>query len=879
MAKLDLTEQFETLFNALVDPVAIVDSKGKILALSDRVEEITGFRKEKLLGKNLLKTDILTGKSKTTLLKNIVKRLAGAEITPYEVEVLTRDGEKIPCEINASKIMYKRKTAIMAVFRIITERKRIEAALRRSEEMYRRQFDEALDAIFIADAESGVLVDCNRAALELVGRERSELVGKHQQILHPPEETEGEFSRTFKQHLKEKEGQVLEAQIITKKGEVRDVAIKANVFELYGKKMIQGIFRDIMERKTIEKAIRKSEVKYRGLFENAVEGIFQTTPDGMILTANPALVRMLGYGSEQELKGVNVRDLYSNPKDRDVINRELADEGILQNVELVLKHKNGQQITVLENSRAIIDDQGKILYYEGALTDITERKRLGEKLAYERDLLHSLMDNIPDSIYFKDVESRFMRVNEAKSQKMGLKNPNKAVGKTDFDFYTEKFAQETLADEQRIMKTGSSLIGKVEKVMEKDGTTRWVSATKVPIKDSEGRVRGLIGISRDITKRKRMEELVKASEERYRTMFETTGTATVIIEDDRMISMVNNEFTKLSGYLREEVQGKMSMERFILKEDLDRVRDYHRSRIMDPDFAPKNYQFHFIDRQGEVKGIMATVTVIPGTRKVIASLLDITELEKIKETMKIKDAVLATSINRAREMEMKERFISVATHELRTPLISIKGYVDYILSGKQEAVPDKIKSSLTVVKRNTDRLLQLTNDLLDIRRLQSGRLELSLEPLDYLKVVDHCLKEIKPFVDEKKQILHIEVPEHSLPTQGDRIRLSQVVMNLLNNSIKFTPERGKITLKVKDEGNMIKTQVTDTGIGIQKEDLERVFKLFATIKKPTYFKGTGIGLSVSKDLVEAHGGKIWAESEGEGKGATFTFTLPKKEVK
>ncbi len=136
---------------------------------------------------------------------------------------------------------------------------RMEEALRASEEKYRKQFEEAMDAIFIADAETGIIIDCNRAASELVGREKSELVGKHQRILHSPEKTEGEFSRTFKQHLKEKEGQVLETQVITKKGEIKDVAIKANVFELEGKKLIQGIFRDITERKKMEKERKRFE--------------------------------------------------------------------------------------------------------------------------------------------------------------------------------------------------------------------------------------------------------------------------------------------------------------------------------------------------------------------------------------------------------------------------------------------------------------------------------------------------------------------------------------------------------------------------------------------------------------------------------------------
>jgi PAS domain S-box-containing protein len=166
---------------------------------------------------------------------------------------------------------------------------RMEEALRASEEKYRKQFEEAMDAIFIADAETGIIIDCNRAASELVGREKSELVGKHQRILHPPQKIKGDFSRTFKQHLKEKEGQVLETQVITKKGEIKDVAIKANLFELEGKKLLQGIFQDITERKRMERERKRFEERLSALnsygqslnIADDIENVLTLTLDAM----------------------------------------------------------------------------------------------------------------------------------------------------------------------------------------------------------------------------------------------------------------------------------------------------------------------------------------------------------------------------------------------------------------------------------------------------------------------------------------------------------------------------------------------------------------------------------------------------------------------
>jgi PAS domain S-box-containing protein len=176
----------------------------------------------------------------------------------YEIEIIGKDGCMVITEAIASLIIDSagKPVGFRGIVRDITERKKIENSLRESEAKYRKQFDEALDAIFVADAETGILIDCNNAATKLVGREKSDLIGKHQRILHPQEEVKEEFSRTFKLHLIEKEGQSIETQVIKKNGESIDVSIKANLFESNGKKFIQGIFRDITEIKNAEKKMK-----------------------------------------------------------------------------------------------------------------------------------------------------------------------------------------------------------------------------------------------------------------------------------------------------------------------------------------------------------------------------------------------------------------------------------------------------------------------------------------------------------------------------------------------------------------------------------------------------------------------------------------------
>lgn len=225
--------------------------------------------------------------------------------------------------------------------------------------------------------------------------------------------------------------------------------------------------------------------------------------------------------------------------------------------------------------------------------------------------------------------------------------------------------------------------------------------------------------------------------------------------------------------------------------------------------------------------------------------------------------------------QMKSDFISMVSHELRTPLTSIKGYVDLILEGDVGEINDMQREFLEIVKQNGDRLVGLINDLLDLSRIESGRVQLRKDPVDLDKAIEHAIDTAKTLAEEKGQMLSITKPDRLPIIIGDADRITQILVNLLSNAVKFTPNGGSIELRADADDRLVTISVSDTGIGISPTDQAKLFDKFFRVDNSLTREvgGTGLGLSIVKTLVEAHGGQIWVESE-LGKGSTFAFSLP-----
>jgi len=251
--------------------------------------------------------------------------------------------------------------------------------------------------------------------------------------------------------------------------------------------------------------------------------------------------------------------------------------------------------------------------------------------------------------------------------------------------------------------------------------------------------------------------------------------------------------------------------------------------------------------------------------------------QDLEKKIKQRTRELAEALEEVKRIsKMKSDFVSAVSHELRTPLTSVKGYASILMTGKMGEIPKAVKERLEKINKHSDSLVELINDLLDISRIESGRVDMKFESENIKDIVETTADLLAPQIKEKQIKLDIELPNELPNVLIDHSQIERVFINLISNAIKFTPEHGSITVSAKDVDSQIQIDIADTGAGISKADQEKIFDEFYRVENPinASLKGSGLGLTLVKYIVEAHKGKIWVESQLK-KGSTFSFTLPK----
>ena len=481
--------------------------------------------------------------------------------------------------------------------------------------VYECRYDENWTMLFISNT-----------VYEITGYRTDELLGNKEiyfaELIHP--EDVATINQQISTSIQNNERFTIEYRIKTKSGEekwlweqgigIRDAAGNVDTLE--------GYILDITDRKKTEIALRESEAKFKRIFQTSPTIILLTSiPDGSILEANETFENILGWKKEEYLNKTTLEiNLWENLKDREEYIQLLTTNGFVKNKEYNFQLKNGEIRHALVSGHILNLHTGNVIL--GVFNDITDQKNTNEKLNNERVHLKTLLETIPDLIWLKDPNGVFLNCNYQFEKFLGAKEKD-ITGKTDYDFVDKNLADFFRKNDKTAMKANKTTTNQEWVTFASNNQRVLLETTKTPMYDYKNQLVGVLGMARDITKNKQNEEALQQSENLYKAIFNNTGTATCIINNDRTLTLVNDKFVELSGYSKIELENKRKWTDFVIESDLQHMQHYHENRRKTGQQAPKQYEFIFIDRYKKQHHILLNIDVIPGTTLSVASLLDI----------------------------------------------------------------------------------------------------------------------------------------------------------------------------------------------------------------------------------------------------------------
>ncbi|WP_163382036.1 response regulator [Cyclobacterium sp. SYSU L10401] len=644
------------------------------------------------------------------------------------------------------------------------------------------------------------------------------------------------------------------------------------------------IINHISPKKKQELKIKDQEKEFKEFFEQAQGMMLKHDLEGKIMQINRAGAAMLGYATE-EILGLNMKNLAEKPE---LFEQYLAE--ILQkksfNGKGRLVSKEGVTVTIHFNNVLFESHLGEA-YILGNGLDMSAYIRVHDELAAaatniseERALLRTIIDNIPTNIYVKNTRFEKTLVNKAELDYLGFRDEKQVLGLTDEELFNTDTAREAREEDESVMFDEHIILNKEVIQEQKNGKKRYCLISKIPLKDDSGRITGMVGLTHDISERKKAEIALLEKSRRLDAIIRGThaGTWEWNIKTDEII--INDRYAGMLGYTIDELLQFTSSQwndlchpddfihrEHLLQKHFDKKTDHYQSEIR---LRHKDGHWVWILDRGKVF-TWDTKTGKPalmyGTHQDVSSRKEIeNQLKEAKES--------AENANKA-----KSEFLANMSHEIRTPLNGVIGFTDLLM---KTPLSDTQLQYMSTVYQSAHSLLDLINDILDFSKIEAGKMDLSVERADIYELGTQ-VADITKYQAHSKGLELLVNLSPGLPhiIYADDVRLRQILVNLLTNAIKFT-EKGEVEFKVEmmdktiREGvpSLFRFSVRDTGIGIPYEKQKKIFEAFSQEDASTTrkFGGTGLGLTISNKLLELMGSQLQIESEPQ-KGSLFYFEI------
>ncbi|MBN1828232.1 MAG: PAS domain S-box protein [Deltaproteobacteria bacterium] len=620
---------------------------GRFVEANDVFCKYLGYSREELV--SLSPFDILTEESKKLFAERLQKVAAGEDVPEMvEYEIVDKKGKRLFVRINVRNICDAdgRTVGADVVAHEITNLKQAEEALL----LTQFAMDHAPDGVLMINDE-GIVKYANKTACDSMGYSREELVGMKIFDIDPDFPIEG--WEQHKNELKSCGKMTFEGRHRTKDGRLFPVEVNTNYVEYKGRFLAVAFDRDVAERKKAEETLRASEAKYRSIFDNAIEGIHQSTPEGRFISVNPAMARMCGYESPEDMIA-NVTDIstqyYANPLDRERFKKHVHERGSIDAIEYQARRKDGSVFWVSTNSRMVRDDQSQTLYYEGRSYDITDRKKTEEALRASEERFKSIVSTSQEWIWAIDAAGSHTFSNPAVENILGYR-PDEII---EFSASTQLIFEEDIPKMRELMarsieqKTGWSNV--IIRWKHRDGTYRWLESNAVPILDDTGVLKGFQGSDRDITDRKRDQEALRESTELYTRLVNTLPDVIIRADLEGKISFINDQALRISGYSRDEIEGR-NVFMFVSPEDRDRMIQ-NALLMMKRRLGPQEYQLIMKDGRKipfEVNGdVLRTESGAPFG--LVFACRDISDRKQVEEALRSANVFLDSIVEHVPNM-------------------------------------------------------------------------------------------------------------------------------------------------------------------------------------------------------------------------------------
>ncbi|ADQ80302.1 PAS/PAC sensor signal transduction histidine kinase [Paludibacter propionicigenes WB4] len=864
---------FSQAFNASPAAMSIANQKnGSYIAVNESFLLIAELHREDVIGKTPEELNLI---DKDTRQKLKAQLIENGILTDVEVQAKSASGKPLVLMFSVQITELAGERCILSTMQDITERKKIEQALRESEEKFKKAFMTSPDCLNINRLDNGTYVLANEGFTKILGYTENEIIGRtslEMNIWLNPAERDNWIKILFEDRKVDN----FVTQFRTKTGELIYALVSAAIIELDGIPHVLSLTRDITKQKLVENSLRSSEEKYRSLFENNTSVMLLINPEtAEIVDANPTACEFYGW-TYDEICTKKITDINILPSDE--IFNVMKDAKLKgrKHFHFVHRKANGELRDIEAFSTPIKDGDKNFLFT--IIHDITSRVRAQKALNESEEKFKKAFTTSPDSVSINRLEDGvYVSVNDGFTRIMGY-DRDEILGQSSIDknVWVDANDRKKMVNE---VKEKGFIENLVAQFRTKSGKLVY-GMMSASIIELDG-VKHVLNITRDIDKLKQAEKALQESEEKLSTLFssmtEMVAMHELVFDEDGnvinyQITDCNNAYCQIFGIKKEDVIGKLATE-FYHCESAPYLELYSKVGI-----TGESYEFNTFYAPAGRHFLISAVSTKKNCFSTIAS--DITDIQRIQELITDKNKEL-------------ENYLYVASHDLRSPLINIQGFsqrlqkqsedikailADSKSESEKKAEIDKITNegmpkTVDFILSNVSKMDTLIKSLLQISR--SGRLMLNVNKIDMNQLINKIIAAHNYQITELSAQVIIQNLDYCY---GDENQLNQLFSNIIDNALKYHDPNRLLKIEISSEVQYKKVRyaISDTGIGISSHSFEKIWDVFYRVDAKSSQVGEGIGLSIAKRIASKHNGKIWVESV-EGKGSTFFIELQKQD--